>query len=168
MMTSRLRLLTGCAISIGLLAAGIQAAQRGWVMPLKKSTSSVSAVRSGVLVTRPRAAIGVDANGIYCVAPTENGVGIHDLGAIPAGFHVVLTVESYSEGFDPVAAVVVTTLGEKAANTVKVTTFYDNDSGGEGDARVDFVTPQDGNYILLVGDFTDTVVGCYRYQILIG
>lgn len=29
------------------------------------------------------------------------------------------------------------------------------------------MTPQTGTYVLVVGDYTDTTVGCYRYQVLI-
>lgn len=165
----RLGLIAGLGLGVALLgAASIEAVQRGWVLPLKTATRAASGVRSGVLVARPQATIGGDANGVYCAHPSENGVGIHDLGAFPAGFHVVVTVESFTDGFNPVAAVVVPTVGEKAANTVRVATFYDNDSGGENDAKIDFVTPQAGNYVLFVGDFTDAVAGCYRYQVLVG
>jgi hypothetical protein len=161
--------LAGLVFGSVLVVTGIEAAQRGWVLPLKTSVAStMSGMRGGALVTRPRASIGGEANGVYCAHPAENGVGVHALGAIPVGMHVVVTVESYTEGFDPVAAVIVPTLGQKAANTVRVATFYDNDSGGEQDARIDLVTPQSGNYLLVVGDFTDNVAGCYRYQIVIG
>jgi len=168
MTNRRLALAAALVIGVGLFAAGIEAAQRGWVLPLKVSARSAPAIRSGFLMARPQAMIGGDANGVYCSHPSENGVGIHDLGALPSGIHVVVTVESYSEGFNPVAAVVVPQLGEKAANTVKVATFYDNDSGGDSDAKIDFVTPRAGNFVLFVGDFTDATAGCYRYQILIG
>lgn len=150
----------GTVVTLGV---GLGAAQRGWSMPGK--ASGRSGTRSGAVVAGPQASIGGAANGVYCVPPTENGVGIHHLGGIPAGLNVTVTVESYSDGFNPAAAVVVATVGEKAANNVKVTTFYDNDSGGEGDSRITFVAPQTGNYILLVGDFTDAVAGCYRYEI---
>jgi len=39
--------------------------------------------------------------------------------------------------------------------------FHDNDSGGDGDSKIDFTTPQEGNYLLLVGDYTDAVTACY-------
>ena len=168
MMKRGLRLAAVFGLSLTLFVAGIEAAQRGWILPLKASAGSTPGARSKTLIARPQAAIGGDANGVYCVHPSDNGVGIHDIGALPAGLHVVVTVESYSDGFNPVAAVVVPTLGEKAANTIKVATFYDNDSGGESDAKIDFVTPQAGNYVLFVGDFTDATTGCYRYQLLIG
>jgi hypothetical protein len=148
-----------------LFAAGMEA-QRNWVMKLK-SSSWARATQTRYLVTRPRATVGGEANGIYCTSPVENGVGVHDLGGIPTGMRVVVTVESYSDGFDPVAAVVVPTIGSKASNNVRLTNFYDNDSGGDGDARIEFVTPQGGVYILLVNDFTDEEVGCYRYQVRI-
>jgi hypothetical protein len=51
-----------------------------------------------------------------------------------------------------------------AGNTLKTETFYDDDSGVDRDARIDFVAPQDGTYILMVNDVTDGAVGCYRYQ----
>ena len=54
-----------------------------------------------------------------------------------------------------------------AGDTVRTVTFYDNDSGGEKDARIEFVTPQSGNYFLLVGDNPDSVTGCYRYEVAI-
>ena len=158
----------GAAATFGLgvliFGAGVGMAAQGWFLSVKAGPGS----RSSVLTVGPRAAIGSDANGIYCASPAENGVGVHDLGAIPSGLRVVVTVESYSDNFNPVAAVVVPTLGEKAANNVRLANFYDNDSGGDGDARVDFVAPQSGVYILLVGDFTDKTAGCYRYQVLIG
>jgi hypothetical protein len=122
-------------------------------------------MRSGAVVSGPQASIGGAANGVYCTPPTDNGVGIHHLGGIPAGLSVTVTVESYSDGFNPAAAVVVAMVGEKAANSVKVATFYDNDSGGEGDSKIAFVAPQTGDYILLVGDYTDTTAGCYRYEV---
>lgn len=148
------------------MVTSVAAVQRGWLMPLKSLGTSQTA-RTGVLTVRPQAEIGADANGVYCTPATENGVSLHDLGALPAGVHGSVTVEGFSEDFNPVAAVLVTMLGEKAGNTVKTTTFYDNDSGGKGDARIDFVTPQSGTFILLVGDYTDTVIGCYRYQMTV-
>ncbi len=166
----RVRLVAVLALGAAVfVAAGIDAAQRGWVLPLKAAATPgpMPVMRGGFLVARPQAEISGIANGVYCAHPAENGVGIHDLGALPAGMHVVVTVESFSEDFDPVATVLVPTIGEKAANTAKIVTFYDNDSGGDKDARVDFVTPQSGNYLLLVGDFTDAVMGCYRYQVVI-
>ena len=147
------------------LGAGLGAAQRGWTM-LGKSSDRATA-RSGALVARPQASIGGAANGVYCTPNTENGVGIHDLGGLPAGLRVTATVESYSDGFDPAAAVVGAMVGQKAGNTVKTATFYDNDSGGDNDARIEFVTPQAGNYLLLVGDYTDVSAGCYRYEVAI-
>ena len=116
---------------------------------------------------RPQASIGSAANGVYCIPDVENGVGIHDLGALPAGLRVTVTVESYVDRFNPAAAVIVATVGEKASNNVKATTFYDNDSGGENDSKIEFVTPQAGNYILLVGDYTDANYGCYRYEVAV-
>jgi hypothetical protein len=167
-MTIRQRLLAGLALATAVsAAAGIEAAQRGWVMTLKTPARSAAAVRSEVLVARPEASISGGANGIYCAHQAENGVGVHDLGAIPAGIHVVVTVESYSEAFDPVAAVATPVLGAAAANSVNVATFYDNDSGEDKDAKIDFVTPRSGNYVLFVGDFTDTIAGCYRYKVVI-
>ena len=168
MTTNRLGLLAGLVLGTAVFAAGIEAAQRGWVLRVKPETNSVSATRGAALVSRPEAIIGGDANGIYCAHQAENGVGIHDIGAIPAGMHVVVVVESYTEEFDPVAAVVSPALGARVANTVNLVSFYDNDSGGDRDAKIDFVTPRAGNYLLFVGDNTDAVAGCYRYQVIIG
>jgi len=119
-------------------------------------------------IARPRASIGGGANGVYCSAQWDNGIAVHDLGYVPSGLKVSVTVESFSEGFNPVAAVLVATIGQAAGNTIKTTTFYDDDSGGEGDALVAFVAPQAGTYLLMVNDLTDTTVGCYRYQVAIG
>jgi len=155
----------GCVVigAVLTLGAALGAAQRGWTLPGKPSGSLTT--RSRAVVARPQASIGGGANGVYCTAQVENSVGIHHLGGIPAGLTVTVTVESYSDGFNPVAAVIVPTLGEKAANDLKMATFYDNDSGGDGDARITFVTPQTGDYILLVGDYTDATAGCYRYEV---
>jgi len=97
---------------------------------------------------------------------TEGAVGVHDLGWVPAGVNVEVNVESYTinAAFDPVASVVVATLGVPGGNNIKTTTFYDNDSGGNKDAKVTFVAPQAGTYILLVTDNSGTSGGCYRYQ----
>ena len=156
--------LIGMSGALLLLAAGVEARQRGWIA-MTKSSTEISGSR--VLSSRPQAAIAGGANGIYCSPQTENGVRVHDLGFLPVGLAVTVTVESYSEGFDPAAAVIVATVGSKAANNVKTTTFYDNDSGGNKDSRIQFVTPQAGNYLLLVNDFTDAVAGCYRYQVTV-
>src|SRR5688572_19042602 len=81
-------------------------------------------------IARPRASIGGGANGVYCSAQWDNGIAVHDLGYVPSGLKVSVTVESFSEGFNPVAAVLVATIGQAAGNTIKTTTFYDDDSGG--------------------------------------
>ena len=155
----------GCVV----LLAGVQAAQRDWVLSGKsgRRVSSGASARA-VVVRRPQANIGANANGMYCTSPAENGVGIHDLGALPTGVHVTVTVQGLvPDEFNPAAAVIVATVGERAANAAKVTTFYDNDSGGDGDSKIDFTTPQEGNYLLFVGDYTDAVTGCYRYQMIV-
>jgi hypothetical protein len=91
---------------------------------------------------------------------------VHDLGWLPSGRNMTVIVEATSDnGFDPAAAVVVASLGENAANGVKTTTFYDNDSGGDKNAKVSLVTPQNGTYMLLVTDFPGKLPGCYRYQV---
>ena len=154
----------GVIVTLGcvLLGASIQAGQHLWKSPAKPSGQS-EAIRP--VTVRPQS-IGGGSNGIYCPDMTEDAVGVHDLGWLPAGRNVTVLVESnVSNGFDPVAAVVVATLGEKAGNTVKTNTFYDNDSGGDKNARVSFVTPQNGTYLLLVTDYPGKSPGCYRYQV---
>ena len=155
-------LIVGCIV----IAAGTAAAQHRWKPSMKQRDKSET-VRP--IIASPRASIGGAANGIYCPDMTDDAMGVHDLGWLPAGLNMIVTVESYADnGFDPVAAVVATTLGEKAANNVKTTTFYDNDSGGDKDVHISFVTPQQGTYLLLVGDFAGKSPGCYRYQVAIG
>jgi len=146
----------GVALLIGVT---IQAAQHGWVVSLKPSE------RQGAAIVRPQAEIGGLANGIYCTPLTINGVGVHDIGGLPSGVSVTVTVKGLTEGFDPVAAVVVPMLGEPAGNNIRTATYYDNDSGGDRDAKITFVTPQSGNYILFVNDYTDKTTGCYRYEV---
>ena len=153
-------------VSVGIaliVAATLEGAQRGWVLPLK----SPGGARQGAAIVRPQAEIGGYANGIYCTPQTTNGVGVHDLGGLPSGLSVTVTVEAVSDGFDPAAAVLVPMVGEGAGNNVKTTTFYDNDSGGDKDAKITFVTPQSGNYILVINDFTDKTAGCYRYEVVL-
>jgi hypothetical protein len=151
--------LIGAVVTLG---AGLGAAQRGWTVPGKSSATG-----SRTLVARPQAQIVNSANGMYCTPAIENGVDIHDIGGLSAGLHVTVTVQSFSDGFDPAAAVIGAMVGQKAGNTVKTATFYDNDSGGNKDAMIDFVTPQTGNYLLVVGDYTDVTTGCYRYEVVI-
>ena len=153
------------AILMLLCGAGVAtalAAQHQWV---PSQTTSADALRPSV--NQPRAVLG-PATGIYCPDMSEGAFGVHDLGWIPAGLNVEVNVESYSQNeFDPVAGIVVATLGVPAANTIKATTFYDNDSGGGKDVRIAFVSPQAGTYVLFVTDNSGKVGGCYRYQALI-
>jgi hypothetical protein len=134
---------------------------------LGSPTEIVGRCATGAVIVRPQAEIGGQANGIYCTPPTTNGVGVHDLGGLPSGLNVTVTVEALSDAFDPAAAVLLPMVGEGAGNNVKTTTFYDNDSGGEKDAKIAFVTPQSGNYILVVNDYTDATAGCYRYEVIL-
>lgn len=160
----------GIAVLVAFAATvvGVEGAQRAWVVLGKtqalRSTRATQRVAPGA---NTRASIGGGANGLYCTSPWTNGIAVHDLGLVPAGFNVTVTVESFSDGFNPVAAVVVSTIGQPAGNAIKMTTFYDNDSGGEGDPRVEFVSPQDGTYLLMVNDLNDGDVGCYRYQMVV-
>lgn len=152
----------GCAVFTANEATG----QHRWNSE-EKASSRVEPIRP--VTAGPRASIGGGSNGIYCPDLADDAIGVHDLGWIPSGMNVVVTVDANSNNsFDPVAAVVVAALGEKAGNTVKTTTFYDNDSGGDKDARVSFTTPQAGTYLLLVTDYTGKSPGCYRYQTDIG
>ena len=143
-----------------MCCVALTADQRGWVLSTKSA---------GAAVSRPQASIGGPANGVYCTSLGENGVSVQDLGGLPAGLHVQITVQSVTtnNGFNPVAAVVVARLGTAAANTIQTSTFYDDDSGGGQDPRLDFVTPFGGIYLLLVNDQSDTVAGCYRYQVVV-
>ena len=156
---------TGLVVALGFLViVAVQGDQRGWVAPLK---SSVGSSRQGALIVEPRAEVGDRANGVYCTAPIGANANVHDLGWLPAGINVTVTVEGLSDGFDPVAAVIVASLGEQAGNNIKTTTFYDNDSGGDKDPKISFVTPQAGTYILLVNDYPDKTTGCYRYEVFL-
>jgi hypothetical protein len=151
--------------AIAALSGGSLHGQRAAVGGAK-AIAPPSPIRSGVVrPIRPRAEITGPADGIHCTAATDNGVGVHNLGFLPAGLSAALTVESFSQDFDPVAAVIVATLGENGGNTIRTTTFYDDNSGGDKDPRIEFVTPVGGTYLLLVNDLRDAVVGCYRYQL---
>jgi hypothetical protein len=158
--------LVGLILAIGYVlppAATAQDAPHRWKSP---GTASTRAEPIRPTATNP---VSRSANGIYCPDMSEDAVGVHDLGWLPSGFNVAITVESYTENaFDPVAAVIVASVGQKAGGAVKVTTFYDNDSAGDKDAKVTFVTPQAGTYLLLVTDFPGQTGGCYRYQAEIG
>ncbi len=145
--------------------AGVASGSRAWVVPLKPGVGGVRAhVAAGLPVTS-RVEIAGPANGVYCGSAVENGVGVHDLGGLPAGLSVTVTIEPFTENFHPAAAVLVATLGAKAAGTVQLTSFYDDEAGDVPEVRVSFVTPQNGTYVLLVNDFDDAIVGCYRYQV---
>ena len=145
----------------GSVVATALAAQHQW-----NSASPAATTTDGLRprVAQPRAVAG-PAAGVYCPDMVQGAVGVHDLGWIPAGLNVELNVEAASRNeFDPVAAVVVAAMGAAGANNIKATTFYDNDSGGGKDAKISFVTPQDGTYLLMVTDNSGKVPGCYRYQ----
>jgi hypothetical protein len=165
----RRRVMRVALIVVGglLLVVGIEAGTRAWVIPLKSAAAAGRIPTVAALSVRSSAEIAGPANGLYCGSPVENGVAVHDLGGFPAGVQVTVTVQPFTDEFHPAAAVLVATLGEKAANNVQVTTFYDDDRGDSSDVRVEFVTPRTGTYLLLVNDFADTIVGCYRYQVAV-
>ena len=101
----------GCVV----LAANTAAGQHRW-KPSVKASGRSEAVRP--ITIRPMAAISGGANRVYCPDMADGAVGVHDLGWIPSGLNVAVTVESFSDApFDPVAAVVVATVGENAGNT---------------------------------------------------
>jgi len=144
-------------LTCGVSVATAVASQHDWVPTRGGDTLRPSAVK-------PQAVVG-PATGLYCPDMSDGAFGVHDLGWIPSGLNVEINVESYSRNdFDPVAAVVVATMGVPGANNIKTTTFYDNDSGGGKDARIAFVAPQAATYILLVTDNSGKTAGCYRYQ----
>ena len=155
MKTSRITLVVTLACGLG--AATAVAAQHHWTPARARDT-----LRPSVL--QPHAVLG-PATGLYCPDMSDGAFGVHDLGWIPAGLNVEVNVESYSENdFDPVAGVVVATMGVSGANSIKATTFYDNDSGGGKDVKITFVAPQAGTYVLFVTDNSGKPAGCYRYQ----
>ena len=145
--------LLACAVTV----ATVVASQHDWAPTRGRDALRPSAVR-------PQAVLG-PAAGLYCPDVADGAFGVHDLGWIPSGLNVEINVESFSKNdFDPVAAVVVATMGVPGANNIKMTTFYDNDSGGGKDARITFVTPQAATYVLFVTDNAGKTGGCYRYQ----
>jgi hypothetical protein len=147
--------------------ATIEGGQRGWPIGKKRTMSAPRTTSRVEAIVRPQEVISGASNGGYCASPWDNGIAVHELGFIPAGVSVTVNVQSLSDDFNPVAAVIVPTIGQPAANTIKTTTFYDDDSGGGRDPRINFVAPQSGTYLLLVNDLTDSVAGCYRYQVVL-
>ena len=145
-----------------VLAASTEGGQHRWTRP-----AGEAAPVQPITISQ-QAVIQGSSNGIYCPDMTEHAVGVHDLGWMPAGVDVTVTVVSSGPStFDPVAAVMVASVGATAGGNVKVNTFYDNDSGGDKDPRVAFVAPQEGTYFLLVGENSGNGGGCYRYQVSI-
>ena len=158
-------MLVGLMVAAMASAAMADGSQHLWARARKAAPAAT--VRPSAV--RPQAAIGLGSPGIFCPDMADSAVGVHDLGWIPVGMTVIVTVESYSDApFDPVAAVAVVNLGLGFGNTAKVQTFYDNDSGGDGDAQITFVTTQAGTYLLFVTDNAGKTQGCYRYRVDIG
>lgn len=146
-------------MSCVVAATGVAAQHHYWKPSPAGSTGSLQPS-----LVQPRAVLG-PSNGVYCPDLSDGAFGVHDLGWIPSGMNVQIDVESYSDNaFDPVAAVLVATLGVPGGNNIKTTTFYDNDTGGGKDVRISFVTPQASTYVLLVADNSGQLPGCYRYQ----
>lgn len=149
-----------------MLAAGTEGGQNRWPPQPANTTGKIEPVRPTTI--SPRAAIVGPATGVHCPDMSENAVGWHDLGWLPAGVNVTVNVASTMPAdatFDPVAAVVAASVGVTAGSTVKTNTFYDNDAGGGKDPRITFVTPQRGTYFLVVGENSGSGFGCYRYQV---
>jgi hypothetical protein len=161
-MNNKLQMGLVVTLACVVLAASTAVGQHLW-KPRVKVPGELEAIRP--ITVRPQSISG-GSNGLYCPDMSEDAVGVHDLGWLPSGRNVTVIVESNTTSeFDPVAAVVVATVGQKAGNSVKTNTFYDNDSGGDKNAKVSFVTPQNGTYLLLVTDYPGTSPGCYRYQV---
>jgi len=149
------------ALAVVVLACGNAAAQHQRI----PAGSSGQAVRP---ILTPQATVSGPATGIYCPDMADKAVGMHDLGWLPAGREVTVVIDAVAgNNFDPVATVIVVSLGVPGGGTAKPTTFYDNDSGGEKDPQISFTTPQDGTYFLLVGDNSGSAAGCYRFQVSI-
>lgn len=157
----------GLIVGLGLLAvtATTVVAQHGhgWIPPARQA--SVNPARP--VTSIPQALSGAASSGLYCPDMADHAVGVHELGWLPTGVSITVIVSrsSASTELDPVAALVVVSMGSTAGNTIKPTTYYDNDSGGEKDAKLDIVTTQEGTYMLLVGDNSGSAGGCYRYQV---
>ena len=159
-MTHTLARLT-LTLGVLALASGAAAAQHQRTLS-KKSSSQTALVRP---ITSPQATITGPSSGVYCPDMADKAVGLHDLGWLPAGRDVTVVVDAIgSDAFDPVATVLVVSLGVPSGGTAKIGTFYDNDAGGEKDPQIAFTTPQDGTYFLLVGENSGSGGGCYRYQ----
>ena len=159
---------TRLVLTVGflVLAASTEGRQHHWTQSTNRAGEAEPA---RPITISPRAIFGA-SNGIYCPDMSENAVGMHDLGWLPAGINVQVTVAvsgPATSTFDPVAAVVVAGVGATAGGTVKTTTFYDNDSGGGKDPKITLVTPQKGTYFLLIGENSGSGGGCYRYQVSI-
>lgn len=152
-------------VTLGVLtlASVTAAAQHERTLSMKSSLQSTP-VRP---ITSPQATVSGPASGIYCPDMADKAVGVHDLGWLPAGRDVTVVVDAMGGNptFDPVATVLVVGLGVPGGGTAKPTTFFDNDSGGEKDPQISFTTPQDGTYLLLVGENSGSGGGCYRYQV---
>ena len=144
-----------------LVTASSAGAQHRWP-PRSTGPADASQVRP---ITAPTAVITGSSNGVFCPDMTEGAVGVHDLGWLPSGVEVTATVVSQGPAtFDPMATVTVAGL---SGGSAAVKTFADNDSGGDRDPRIVFVTPQQGTFLLLVGDNSGSGAGCYRYQVSI-
>ena len=108
---------------VGYAAGAAAGGQQPWPVVGKKQIARAPSVRSRAEpIVSPRAQIGGGANGVYCTAPCENGITVHDLGFLPTGRNVIVTVEGISDGFNPVAGIVVPQIGQPAGNTIKTTT----------------------------------------------
>ena len=152
------------ALGVLTLAAATASAQHTRT-PSRKSSIATAPVRP---ISAPEAAITGSSNGIYCPDMEDKAVGMHDLGWMPAGRSVTVTVSGLGPAtFDPVATVFVASLGVPGGGTAQTSTFYDNDSGGDRDPQISYTSPRDGTYFLLVGDNSGSGAGCYRYQVTV-
>ena len=152
------------AVTLGVVAlgSGVAVAQHQRILT-GRSSSQTTPIRP---IISPQATITGPASGIHCPDMADKAVGVHDLGWLPAGRNVTVIVDATDgNAFDPVATVMVVSLGVPSGGTAKPTTFYDNDSGGDKDPQIAFTTPQDGTYLLLVGYNSGSGAGCYRYQV---
>jgi hypothetical protein len=158
------RNLLGCALLCVLTATAAGAEQR--VAPRAKAKAPQGAAMvnpesaKSALVTlgfdgKPSTLIGCAGGRFY---------NTHALGFTAAGTRLRIDILS-GDGIDPVATAALLEMGAPAPDAqARMSYFFDDDSGGNLDPRLEFTTQHDGNVVLSVGSF-DGAFGCYWVKI---
>lgn len=161
---SRSRTLLGCALVLALVASPATADQQ--VAPRAKTKAphgtAILNTDSAKSALRTLSFDGQASSLVACAG--GRFYNTHALGFTVANTRVRVDILG-GDTIDPVATAALLDMGASTPDgTARISYFFDDDSGGNLDPRLEFTTTYDGNIVLSVGSF-DGSFGCYWVKV---